>query len=164
MFSRILRKTAADSSLIEKPELAPHFEFRPIDDRQVFLVSENFNTLLHGRIHPDLLPLLDGRHSVREIVSALNGAHSEAAVTSAILSLSRKGYVVSGEYAMDRGRAAFFSSLGVSPRWAEERLAAATVTVLGPWLATCRAPGGDGRGRGRGRGRNRACAFGHCLR
>ncbi|MCY3873932.1 MAG: TOMM precursor leader peptide-binding protein [Rhodobacteraceae bacterium] len=131
MFSRILRKTAADSALIDKPKLAPHFEFHPVDDQQVFLVSENFNTLLHGRIHPDLLPLLDGRHSVRDIVSALECAHSESAVTSALRSLARKGYIVSGEYAMDRGRAAFFSSLGVSPRWAEERLAEATVAVSG---------------------------------
>ena len=131
MFSRILRKTAADSAPIEKPELAPHFEFHPVDDRQVFLVSENFNTLLHGSLHPDLLPLLDGRHSVRDIVGALEGTHSESDVTSALLSLARKGYIVSGEYAMDRGRAAFFSSLGVSPRWAEERLAEATVAVSG---------------------------------
>ena len=131
MFSRILRKTAADSALIEKPELAPHFEFHPVDDQQVFLVSENFNTLLHGRVHPDLLPLLDGRHSVRDIVSALEGAHPESAVTSTLVSLARKGYIVSGEYTMDRGRAAFFSLLGVSPRWAEERLAEATVAVSG---------------------------------
>ena len=131
MASRIFSKTAADTGLIKRPALAPHFTFQPVDDKQVFLVSENFNTLLHGGIHSNLLPLLDGRHSVQDIVCALQGAHPESDVRSALSSLASKGYVVSGEYSMDRGRAAFWSSLGVSPRWVEERLATASVAVTG---------------------------------
>lgn len=124
-------KTTADTGLIQKPVLAPHFTFQPIDDKQTFLVSENFNTLLHGGIHSNLLPLLDGRHSVQDIVCALEDAYSESDIRSALSSLASRGYVVSGEYSMDRGRAAFWSSLGVSPRWAEERLSAAGVAVSG---------------------------------
>ena len=131
MLSGIHKKTAADTGLVEKPALAPHFEFHPIDDRQVFLVSEAFNTLLHGKIHPDLLPLLDGRRSYRDIVAALAGAHPESAVRTALVSLASKGYVVSGEYTMDRGPAAFWTSLGASPRWAEERLSASSVSITG---------------------------------
>ena len=68
----ILKKvTAADCGLVETPALAPHLAFRPLDDAQVLLVSETFNTLLHGRIHSDLLPLLDGRPSLRDIVAHL---------------------------------------------------------------------------------------------
>ena len=139
MPSGMIRKTAADSGLVERPVLAPHFEFHAIDEKQVFLVSETFNTLLHGTIYGDLLPLLDGRHSYRNIVAALAGAHPNTAVRTALVSLASRGYVVSGEYDMDRGPAAFWTQLGVSPRWVEERLAVASVAVTGDGecLARC---------------------------
>ena len=128
----ILKKvTAADLGSIRVPALAPHLEFRPLGDGQVLLLSETFDTLLRGGIHRDLLPLLDGRRSRDDIVAALAGSHSAPDVLGALAALAARGYAVSGEYAMERGRAAFWSSLGASPRWAEERLAAARVTVGG---------------------------------
>jgi len=139
----ILKKvTPADSNLVEVPAVAPHLEFRRIEDGQVLLVSESFNTLLRGRIHCDLLPLLDGRRSHQEISAALAGEHSALDVQTAIVSLASRGYVVSAEYAMERGRAAYWSSLGASPRWAEERLGTAKVAIggddgrLARWLGT----------------------------
>ncbi len=128
---RVFRKTAADSGLVEKPALAPHFGFHAIDDRQVFLVSETVNTLLHGKVHPDLLPLLDGRLRYGDIVASLAGKHSEATVKTALVSLASKGYVVSGEHDMEAGLAAFWTSLGASPRFVEERINASCVTVSG---------------------------------
>ena len=125
------RTTAADCGLVEKPVLTPHLEYRPIDDGQVLLVSETFNTLLRGPVHSDLLPLLDGRRSHRDIVAALAPAYSALDVRTAIASLASRGYVVSGDFAMDRERAAYWSSLGVSPRRAEERLSASSVAVAG---------------------------------
>ena len=130
--SGILKKiTAADFGFVEFPALAPHFEFRLLDDEQVLLVSETFNTLLREKIHADLLPLLDGRHSHDDIVALLAGTYSESEIQAAIASLVARGYVVSGGYLMERGQAAFWSSLGVSPRWAEERLAESRVEVVG---------------------------------
>ena len=125
------RTTVADRGLVERPVLTPHLEFRPIEDGQVLLVSETFNTLLHGPIHSALLPLLDGRRSHRDIVAALAPAHSALDVQTAIVALASRGYVVSGDFAMDRGRAAYWSSLGVSPRWAEDRLSASSVGIVG---------------------------------
>ena len=128
----ILKKvTAADRGLVEVPALAPHLEFRSLDDGPVLLVSETFNTLLRGQIHRDLLPLLDERRSQSDIIAALAGAHSESEIRAGLAALAARGYVVSGDYAMDRGRAAFWSSLGASPRWAEERLGASRVAVAG---------------------------------
>jgi len=132
MLSGMLKKTtAADRGAIERPQLAPHFAFHPVDAGQTLLVSETFNTLLHGRIHSGLLPLLDGRRTRRDIAAALVGAHPESEVAAALASLAARGYVVSGEYAMERGAAAFWSSLGASPRWAEQRLAESGVEVAG---------------------------------
>ena len=125
------RTTAADRGDVEKPLLTPHLEFRPIGNGQVLLVSETFNTLLRGPIYADLLPLLDGRGSYRDIAAALAPAHSALDVRAAIVSLASRGYVVSGDFRMDRGRAAYWSSLGVSPRRAEERLAASRVAIAG---------------------------------
>ena len=123
--------TAADFGLVEIPALVPHLEFRRIDDGQVLLVSETFNTLLRGQVHYDLLPLLDGQRSQADIIAALDGAYSTSDVQTALASLISRGYVVSGDYTMERERAAFWSSLGASPRWVEERLGASRVAVVG---------------------------------
>ena len=53
--------TPADRGLVELPALVPHLQFHEIGEQQALLVSESFNTLLHGRLYCDLLPLLDGR-------------------------------------------------------------------------------------------------------
>lgn len=119
----------ADRGIVEVPLLAPHLEFRVLGQREVLIVSEARNSLIHGEIYVSLLPLLDGRRSQAEIAAALAGAHSEFHVRSALAALSSRGYVVSGEYAMEHGRAAFWSSLGASPRWAEQQLRTASVEV-----------------------------------
>ena len=125
------RTTRADQGLVKLPALTPHLEFRDIGEPRTLLVSESFNTLLHGKLYCDLLPRLDGRHPLDEIVTALEGAHPAAEVHAAIASLSGRGHVVSAEHGMDRSRAAYWSSLGASPRWVEERLAASRIAVEG---------------------------------
>ncbi len=128
----ILKKiTGADSGLVEVPMLTPHLEFRPVDNRQTLLVSESFNTLLNGQIHAELLPLLDGSRSQQDIIAALDGSYPAIDVRRALAALASRGYVVSGEYAMKQGSAAFWSSMGASPRWVEERLGKLKVAVAG---------------------------------
>ena len=132
--------------------LTPHLVFHVIEDNRALLISESFNTLLHGKLYCDLLPLLDGRREEDGIVTALEGAHDARDVRSTISALSEKGYVVSGEHSMDRQRAAWWSSLGASPRWVEQRLALSRVVVegddgqLAAHLAGCGAvTGGEGK-------------------
>ncbi len=127
----ILTKVSAeDRGLIERPALTPHLDFHPVEEGRTLLVSESFNTLLHGPIYGDLLPLLDGRPQ-DDIVAALDGVHGAADVRAALAGLASRGYAVSGDHSMDRGRAAYWSSLGASPRRAEQRLAASKVAVDG---------------------------------
>ena len=127
----LARTTETDRGLVELPALAPHLQFRLIGEQQILLVSESFNTLLHGGLYCDLLPLLDGRRSQGQIIAALEGAHAAADVLAAVVSLSAKGYVVSADHGMDQGRAAYWSSLGASPRWVEQRLGESRVAVAG---------------------------------
>ena len=125
------RTTPADRGLVRLPALAPHLEFRDIGEQRTLLVSESFNTLLHGELNCALLPLLDGRRPLDEIVAALEEAHAAVDIRAAIASLSARGYVVSAEHGMDRSRAAYWSSLGASPRRVEERLAESRIAVEG---------------------------------
>ncbi len=125
------RITPADEGLVEMPALTPHLRFAVIGEAQTLLVSETFNTLLHGRLYSELLPLLDGSRRQDEIIAALASGHSAGDVQNALASLSTKGYLLSAEYGMERNRAAWWSSLGASPRWVEQKLAASRIAVSG---------------------------------
>ncbi|MYA89801.1 MAG: TOMM precursor leader peptide-binding protein [Boseongicola sp. SB0662_bin_57] len=125
----LTRCTPEDQGLVRNPALAPHLQSHIVGKAQALLVSERFNTLLHGELHCNLLPLLDGQRTPDEIVARLEKLHLATDVIAAIGSLSAKGYVVSADHGMDRSRAAYWSSLGASPRWAERRLSEACIAV-----------------------------------
>ncbi len=116
---------AEEMGRIEFPALTPHLDWRVLDETRVILVSERFNTMLSGRIYADLLPLLDGKRSRRELADMLANSYRESAVSIALAALATRGYIVSGNYTMEQDRAAFWSSLGASPRAAESRLTSA---------------------------------------
>ena len=124
-------RTDTDRGIIEVPTIAPNLEVRLPGEEIALLVSETFNALLHGKRYVDLLPLIDGVRSRHEIVRLLARRHSPLAVQSALVSMATKGYLVSGEYEMDRETAAFWCAFGASPRWAEARLSATRVAVRG---------------------------------
>ena len=121
----------ADRGLVERPLLTPHMEFRRLSDEAAMLVSENFSTLLEGKLYLDLVPLLDGARSRHEIADALKGEHEKLAVQTTLVSMASKGYLVSGEFDAPPGLAAYWSSIGCTPRYAEKTLAAARIEVLG---------------------------------
>ncbi|MYA30920.1 MAG: TOMM precursor leader peptide-binding protein [Gammaproteobacteria bacterium] len=126
-----MKKTAADRGIVKLPALAPHLEFHVIGEQQTLLVSESFNTLLHGEIYCKLLPVLDGRREQEEIAAVLKAGHTASEVRAAIASLAARGYVVSGGHGMDRSRAAYWSSLGASPCRAEQSLAESRIEIVG---------------------------------
>ena len=116
---------------MKRPALAPHLQFHEIGDGQMLLVSESFNTLLHGKLYAELLALLDGERTLDEVVAALDGTHAATDVVTAIGSLAARGYVVSADHGMDLRTAAYWSTLGASPRWVEQRLTACRIAVHG---------------------------------
>lgn len=126
-----LKMLAADHQAIAYPQLTPHLEYRLIGEGQVLLVSEVFNTLLHGQIYPELMTLLDGTQSSDQIANALNGTYSALEVHRALSTLAEKGYVISGDYRMERTKAAFWTSLGANPYRVEEKLCTSTVAIQG---------------------------------
>ena len=124
------RTTAADRGIVERPLLAPHMEARAVGAEAALLASETSSAALYGRIYADLLPLLDGTRTRREVAAALAASWRPVAVQTALVELARKNYVVSADFAMSTGAAAFWCALGASPRYAEERLGAARATLL----------------------------------
>lgn len=127
----LLRKTPEDQGLVKLPTVAPHLQVYQVGQHQTLLVSETFNTLLHGKLYSDLLPLMDGSNTVDEVVQATQEEHGFPNVLAALVSLSEKGYVVSANYDLDQSRAAYWSTLGASPRWAEQVLGESCVAVDG---------------------------------
>ena len=128
---KLTKTTPADRGHVDLPALTPHLRSHVIGDGQTLLVSENFDTLLHGGLYCDLLPLLDGRHQLAGITARLEDRHTAANVLAAVVSLADRGYVVSGDHGMDPDRAAYWSSIGASPRWVEHRLAESRIAVKG---------------------------------
>ncbi len=127
----IRRTTEADRGIVERPILAPHLSIRSAEENALLLVSESLTHVLTGKLYGDLLPLLDGARSRQEVVSALADRYSYLQVTSALVSLARNGHVVSGDFRMDREYASFWCRMGATPRWAEGRLGATSISVSG---------------------------------
>ncbi len=114
--------TLADRGFVAQPALTPHLQFHQINEAQVLLLSESFNTLLHGKVHCRLLPLLDGSRSQKEIIESLSGMASESDILGLLYWMSKRGYIVSADHSLGQEQASFWSFLGATPRWAEERL------------------------------------------
>ena len=127
----LARTTNEDQGLVKLPILTPHLSFHDLGDEQTLLVSESFNTLLHGKLYSDVIPLLDGRNAFDDVVRACGAHHGFTNLLSAIVGLSTKGYVVSADHSMEPSRAAYWSSLGASPRWVEQTLVKSRVAVCG---------------------------------
>ena len=125
------KTTPEDRGRVELPGLAPHLRVHEIGEEQMLLVSESFNTLLHGKVYCSLLPLLDGGRTLDEIAAALDGAYAATDVRAAVASLAARGYVVSANHGMEPSRAAYWSTLGASPRWVEQRLSECRIAVVG---------------------------------
>ena len=129
---RLVWRTAADRGLVEKPVLAPHYGVRKVEEGIALLFSETFSALLAGQRYLDILPLLDGVSTRHDIARALAGRHTALEVHTALASMAARSYIVSGDFHMSRKMAAFWSTLGATPRWAEERLGAARLALNGP--------------------------------
>ena len=133
-FGRIARlalTTDADRGLVERPLLAPNLELRPLGGNATMLVSESFSSLLEGELYMDLLPLLDGTRTRLALARALADKHPAVTVQTALVSMATKGHIVSAEFTMARAMAAYWCSVGCSPRWAEERLGGARIELIG---------------------------------
>ncbi|XXX72874.1 TOMM precursor leader peptide-binding protein [Sorangium sp. So ce134] len=108
-----------------------HLRVEPAGDKEtLFLIAERERFLLRGRVYRLLGPLLDGRRTEEELVSALDGEVSAAEVRYALRRLEERGYVAEAAPAPENPETAgFWQALGVDAARAAERLASTPVAV-----------------------------------
>ena len=115
--------------------LAPYI----VPGEALYLVSESGVAAVHGPLASAVAPLVDGRHSVPDIVDALAGNYPAERVLHAMDQLTRAGYVTSAVPPADAG---YWHRLGID----EPGAGGATVEVHGradalPILDAVRAAG-----------------------
>jgi bacteriocin biosynthesis cyclodehydratase domain-containing protein len=114
---------------MEKPVFKPSFHVETVNPEGVFLLSERGYFVLKGVLYCRLAPLLDGRHTVDDIIDQLTGEATPAEVYYALGLLEKKGYLVEAKSAVPPDRAAFWDALGLDARLAERRLQETTVSL-----------------------------------
>jgi ribosomal protein S12 methylthiotransferase accessory factor len=77
----------------QRPQLKHCFHCEVVPSEGVILLSERGDILLRSAIYLQLVPLLDGEHTVHEIVERLRGQSSSAEVFYALDLLQEKGCI-----------------------------------------------------------------------
>lgn len=95
----------------------------------IFLMTERQTALLSDPLYFQLVPLLDGRHSVDQIVEQLQDQIPSAYVYYGLAQLETQGYLRSNDRVLSPSLATFCDHLNVDPEVAAQRLQTTTVAV-----------------------------------
>src|SRR5262249_15711822 len=98
-----------------------HIEHLPGD--AVFVLSETRLSVLSGRATEIVVPLIDGRRTVDEIVDAARPALAPLYVYYVLSGLQQRGYLVENSAVLPESECAFWSIQGIAPETAVARLA-----------------------------------------
>ena len=115
--------------MFNKPQFQPHFHIEAVEPSTVYLMSEQGHFALSGRIYVLLAPLLNGQHTVDEIVEQLKEHTSLFGVYHALTSLENQGYLTKATD-IPNEVAAFWSLQGVDPGVAVSKLQDTRVSAI----------------------------------
>ncbi|WP_424096669.1 TOMM precursor leader peptide-binding protein [Moorena producens] len=119
--------------MLSKPKFKPCFHIEDVESVGVFLLSESEYFVLNGHLYEQLAPLIDGEHSVEEIINLLQGQASTAEIYYALMLMEKKGYIVENDNPMPSDMpsevAAFWNFLNVDHTTATSRLQSTKVSV-----------------------------------
>ncbi len=76
---------------INNPLLTSQLDYRLVEYASVPLMSETFNTLLHGKIYTDLIPVMDSFHGETRIKQTLRRSIFQYANQRSIIEFGSKG-------------------------------------------------------------------------
>ncbi|NOT55029.1 MAG: TOMM precursor leader peptide-binding protein [Deltaproteobacteria bacterium] len=113
-----------------RPQFKRYFRSTLIPSEGVVLQSEHGHVCLRGPVYSRLAPLLDGQHTVEEIVDGLHGQVSAVEVVYALKLLAQRGYAVDAAPGVPATQAAFWDELNVDPREAIVRLRETPASVI----------------------------------
>ena len=104
------------------PQIKPHFHVEVIEPKQVYLLGEQGNHALTGQLYCQILPLLNGEHTLGQIVEKLDGEVPAEYIDYVLNRLAEKGYLTEAAPELSPEVAAFWSQLGVAPPVAAQSL------------------------------------------
>ncbi|MEW6496762.1 MAG: TOMM precursor leader peptide-binding protein [Cyanobacteriota bacterium] len=116
--------------MMRQPRFKPCFRCEIVPSDGVFLISENEHFLLRGEAYIGLAPLLDGKHTVEEIIDILHNEISAPEVFYLLDRLQSKGYLVDAKTSIPSEQAAFWEMLGKDSEQVAQRLQEVTVSVV----------------------------------
>ncbi len=101
---------------MKRPQIKPHFRIEIIEPEHVYLLAENSTHVLTGELYCQVIPLLDGNHTIDEIISTLEGQVEPEDINYALERLEDKGYLSETFPELTAEESAFWSLLNVEPQ------------------------------------------------
>ena len=83
--------------MITRPRFRYSWAVETAGEKYVFLLNEHRYVALEGRTYQRIAPLLDGQHTVDEIVAQLDGQVPLSEILYALQSLEKKGHIVEAD-------------------------------------------------------------------
>lgn len=114
--------------MIDRPILKSSFNWKIVGAEDVLIISERDSILLNGRLYQRLIPLLDGKNTVDEIIDRLPKI-STSEIYYALMLMERRGYIVENYDILPLDLAIFCQHLNIDPREAGDRLQTTKVNV-----------------------------------
>ncbi len=115
--------------MLKKPRFKTQFRVETVEGEGTFLLSENGSIFLSDRIYNSICPLLDGNHTVDEIVEQLQEQLPAAYIYYALMELEHQGYIVESETILPANIILFVEHLNVNIKDADRRLQETKVKV-----------------------------------
>ncbi|NES81281.1 MAG: TOMM precursor leader peptide-binding protein [Moorea sp. SIO2B7] len=109
------------------PQIKPHFQVEIIEPKQIYLLAENATHALTGEFYCELIPLLDGQHTLEEITTELAEWGEPDEIEEVINRLAAKGYLSNPVPELNKETAAFWSLLHIEPQTAYQCLQKAQI-------------------------------------
>jgi ribosomal protein S12 methylthiotransferase accessory factor len=101
----------------KRPRFKHHFRVDIVaGENAVYLLSSQQKIVLRGKVYVALAPLLTGRQSLDDIVSALQSEVPASAVWYTLTELAKLGYITDESDGLVPEQAAFWSAMGIEPQ------------------------------------------------
>jgi len=114
--------------MFRRPRFKPHLRVEVVSGEGVFLLSDQHQTVLQGRLYELVAAGLDGR-TAEELCAQLRGRASPAQVFYTLTQLEQKGFLTEDEAVLPAGEAALWSFQGIDPAAAARRLAETPIAI-----------------------------------
>ncbi len=115
--------------MLKRPRFKTQFRVENVEGEGTFLLSENGAVCLSDRIYQSICPLLDGNHTVDEIVDRLQEELPVAYIYYALMELEHQGFLVESEMILPANIIVFVEHLDVNIKDAYHRLQETKVKV-----------------------------------